>query len=77
MACFCGACGNQISSAVENGGSFQSELTPPISDTCETCEKKLKAVVTKAVLDIREQVKLNAEFFAARLARLKEMGKKS
>ncbi len=75
MACYCGACGSQIGSSPENGGSFPSELTPPIRDTCETCEKKLKAVVTKAVLDIREQVKLNAQFFAERLKRLGEMGR--
>jgi len=76
MACYCGACGVQIGSSAENGGPFSTNLKPSVDDTCEGCEKALKEVLTKAVLDIRERVKQDAKYYAERAARLTDMEKK-
>lgn len=65
MACYCGVCGEAISSAYENGGSFPVLATfsngwdrrngfPVIDDTCEGCALQLSEAIAKKAQEIAE-----------------------
>ena len=77
MAIHCGVCGTRILSAAENGGSFPvgDDFTGPetkINDTCESCERELRAVITVAANSIvqrnRQSVEKRRAENASRLA---------
>lgn len=64
MAVYCGVCARRLSSAADNGGSFQTnhfdgwdEQGDRIADTCEDCARRLRAAVTVEATRIRHESK--------------------
>lgn len=51
----CSVCGERLSCAPENYGSFPS-ATLKITDTCEDCATRLKAAVELAAQGIRDEI---------------------